>query len=54
MFGLAHDDLMRAEVSTDRTIAENELGPLYNPGNENSFGKTHGLLPEYAIFNNIF
>jgi hypothetical protein len=54
IFGLAHDDLMRAEVSTKRTIAENELASLYYPRNENSYGKTHGLLPEYAIFNNIF
>jgi hypothetical protein len=54
IFGLAHNDLMMAEVSTERTIAEDELAPLYYPGNENSYGKSHGLLPEYAIFNNIF
>jgi hypothetical protein len=54
IFGLAHDDFLRDEVITERTIAENELVPLYYPGNENFYGKTHGLLPEYAIFNNIF
>jgi hypothetical protein len=54
IFGLAHNDLMRAEVSTERIIAENELAPLYYPGNENASGKTHSLLPEYAIFNNVF
>jgi hypothetical protein len=54
IFGLAHDDLLRAEISTERTVAKNELAPLYYLGNENIYGKTHGLLPEYAIFNNIF
>jgi hypothetical protein len=54
IFSLAHDDFLRDEVFTERTIAENELAPLYYPGNENFYGKTHGLLPEYAIFNNIF
>jgi hypothetical protein len=54
IFGLAHDDFLSAEISTDRKIAENELSPLYYPGNENFYGKTHGLLPEYTIFNNIF
>jgi hypothetical protein len=54
IFSLAHDDLLRAEISTERTVAKNELAPLYYPGNENFYGKTHGLLPEYAIFNNIF
>jgi hypothetical protein len=54
IFSLAHDDFLRAEVITERTIAENELAPLNYPGNENFYGKTHGLLPEYAIFNNIF
>jgi hypothetical protein len=54
IFGLAHDDFLRDEVITERTIAENELAPLYYPGNENFYGKTHGLLLEYVIFNNIF
>jgi hypothetical protein len=45
---------LRDEISTERTIAENELAPLYLLGNENFYGKTHGLLPEDAIFNNIF
>jgi hypothetical protein len=30
------------------------LAPLYFPENEHNFGTTHGLLPEYTIFNNIF
>jgi hypothetical protein len=50
----AHDDFMRDEISTERTIVENESTPLSYPGNERSYGKTHGLLLEYAIFNNIF
>jgi hypothetical protein len=54
IFCLAHDEFMRDEISTERTIVENELAPLYYLGNESSYGKTHGLLPEYAIFNNIF
>jgi hypothetical protein len=54
IFGLAHDDFLRDEVITERTIAENELAPLYYPGNENFYGKTHSLLPGYVIFNNIF
>jgi hypothetical protein len=29
VFGLAHDDLHRAEIPTEQTIAENELAPLY-------------------------
>jgi hypothetical protein len=51
---LADNDFLRAEISTERTIAENELAPLYYPGNENSYCKTHDLLLEYSIFNNIF
>jgi hypothetical protein len=54
IFGLAHDDFLRADVITERTIAENELTHLYYPENENFYGKTHGLLPKYVIFNNIF
>jgi hypothetical protein len=54
IFRLTDNDFFRAEISTERTIAENELAPLYYPRNENYYGKTHGLLPEYAIFNNIF
>jgi hypothetical protein len=54
ILGLAANDFLRVEISTERTIAENELAPLYYLGNENSYGKTHGLLPKYAIFNNIF
>jgi hypothetical protein len=54
IFGLTPNDLHRPKVITERTIAENELAPLYYPGNEHNYGKAHGLLPEYAIFNNIF
>jgi hypothetical protein len=54
IFGLAPNDLHMPKVITERTIAENELAPLYYPGNEHNYGKAHGLLPEYAIFNNIF
>jgi hypothetical protein len=54
IFGLAHDDFLRDEVIIERTIAENELASLYYPRNENFYGKIHDLLPEYAIFNNIF
>jgi hypothetical protein len=54
IFDLAHDDFLRDEVIIERTIAKNELEPLYYPGNENFYGKTHSLLPENVIFNNIF
>jgi hypothetical protein len=54
IFGLAHDDFHRVEVITEMIKAENELASLYYPKNENFYGKTHGLLPEYVIFNNIF
>jgi hypothetical protein len=54
IFGLTHNDLHRAEIPTEQTIMKNELAPLYYPGNENFYGKTHGLLAEYAIFNNMF
>jgi hypothetical protein len=51
---VAPNDLHKPEVITDRTIAENELAPLYMPGNERNYGTSHGLLPKYTIFNNIF
>jgi hypothetical protein len=54
IFALADNDFHRAEIITERTISENELAPLYFSGNEHNFGTTHGLLPEYTIFNNIF
>jgi hypothetical protein len=54
IFGLADNDFHRAEIITERTIADNELAPLYVTRNENKFGTTHGLIPEYTIFNNIF
>jgi hypothetical protein len=30
------------------------MAPLYYPRNEHNFGTTHGMLPEYYIFNHIF
>jgi hypothetical protein len=54
IFGLAPNDFHRVEITTKRTIAENELAPLYFPENEHNFGTTHGLLLEYTIFNNFF
>jgi hypothetical protein len=41
-------------IITERSIADNEFAPLYLPRNENNFETTHGLIPEYTIFNNIF
>jgi hypothetical protein len=54
IFGLVDNDFHRAEIITERTIADNELAPLYLPRNENNFVTTHGLNPKYTIFNNIF
>jgi hypothetical protein len=51
---LADNDFQKPEIITKRTIADNELAPLFLLGNENNFGTTHGLIPEYNIFNNIF
>jgi hypothetical protein len=54
IFGLAPNDFDRESISTARSISDNELAPLYFPGNENNYGTNHGMLPEYYIFNNIF
>jgi hypothetical protein len=54
IFAVADNDFHRAEIITERTIAKNELAPLYFSRNEHNFGTTHGLFPEYTIFNNIF
>jgi hypothetical protein len=54
IFGLTPNDFHRVEIAMKRTIAENELAPLYYLRNEHNFGTNHGLLPEYYIFNNIF
>jgi hypothetical protein len=54
IFGLALNDFDREPISTKRSISDNELAPLYFPGNENNYGTNHGMLPEYYIFNNIF
>jgi hypothetical protein len=54
LFGLANDDFHRADIANERTVSDNELAPLYFPGNESNYGTIHGLLPEYVIFNKIF
>jgi hypothetical protein len=54
IFGLADNDFHRPEIITERTIVDNEIAPLYMSGNENNYGTTHGLIPEYTIFKNIF
>jgi hypothetical protein len=54
IFGLAPNDFHREPISSERSISDNELAPLYFPGNENNYGTNHGMLPNYYIFNNIF
>jgi hypothetical protein len=54
IFAFANNDFHRSKISTERTIAENELAPPYYPRNEHNFGSNHGLLPKYYIFKNIF
>jgi hypothetical protein len=54
IFGLADNDFHRPGIITKQTIADNELAPLYMLRNENNYGTTHSLIPEYTIFNNIF
>jgi hypothetical protein len=54
IFVLAGNDFHMPEIITERTIADNELAPLYMPENENNYDTTYGLIPEYTIFNNIF
>jgi hypothetical protein len=54
IFGLAPNDLCRPGVITEWTVVENELPSLYMPRNERNYGTTHGVLPEYTIFNHIF
>jgi hypothetical protein len=54
IFAFAGNDFNREAIRTERTISDNELAPLYSPGNERHFGTNHGMLPEYYIFNNIF
>jgi hypothetical protein len=53
IFAFAGNDFNREAISTERTILDNELTPLYYPGNKHHFGTNHGMLPEYYIFNNI-
>jgi hypothetical protein len=52
IFGLARNDFDREPISTERTISDNELAPLYYPGNERNFVTNHGMLPKYYIFMN--
>jgi hypothetical protein len=54
VFAFADNDFHRPEISTERTIAENELAHLYYPRNKHYFSTNHGMLPEYYNFNNIF
>jgi hypothetical protein len=54
IFGLASNDFNREPISTERSISDNELAPLYFPGKENNYGTNHDMLLEYYIFNNIF
>jgi hypothetical protein len=54
IFGIAPNDFDREPISTERSISDNKLAPLYFLGNENNCGINHGMLPEYYIFNNIF
>jgi hypothetical protein len=54
LFGLANDDFHRANIANERTVSDNELALLYQPGNEHNYGTIHGLLSEYVIFNKIF
>jgi hypothetical protein len=39
LFGLANDDFHRANIANERTVSDNELAPLYFPGNESNYGK---------------
>jgi hypothetical protein len=54
IFGLAPNDFHREPISSERSILDNELAPLYFPRNEVNYGTNHGMLPKYYIFNNIF
>jgi hypothetical protein len=54
IFAFARNDFDRELINTERSISDNELAPLYYPGNERNFGTNHGMLPGYYIFNNIF
>jgi hypothetical protein len=54
IFGLDPNDFDREPISSERSISDNELTPLYFPRNENNYDTNHGMLSEYYIFNNIF
>jgi hypothetical protein len=54
IFDLAPNDFDREPVSTERSISDNELAPLYFLESENNYDTNHGMLPEYYIYNNIF
>jgi hypothetical protein len=52
IFVFVGNDFYREPISTERSISDNELAPLYYPRNERNFGTNHGMLPEYYIFRN--
>jgi hypothetical protein len=54
IFGLAPNVFHREPISSQRSISDNELAPLYFLGNKDNYGTNHGMLPEYYLFNNIF
>jgi hypothetical protein len=54
IFGLAPNDFDREPISSERSISDNELAPLYFSRNKNNHGTNHCMLPGYHIFNNIF
>jgi hypothetical protein len=45
IFAFAGNDFHGAELTSERTIAENELAPLYYPRNEHNFGKNMVCFP---------
>jgi hypothetical protein len=54
IFSFVGNDFDREPISTERIILDNELAPLYYPGNERNFATNYGILPKCYIFNNIF
>jgi hypothetical protein len=52
IFAFAGNDFDREPISTEKSISDNELAPLYYPGNEHNFGTNHGILSVYYIFKN--
>jgi hypothetical protein len=52
IFAFAGNDFDREPISTEKSISDNELAPLYYPGNEHNFGTNHSILSVYYIFKN--